>query len=208
MHCVFTLTTGRSGTAWLAEFLKNLPSCESHHERLGPKAWGLVTPDISTLMAYNYLGNTEPVRQFWERKAEFLDANVKTNTYVETSHVLAKAGLIENIDLFPDHTIILLERDPQKVVRSMVKHGNYTSIGNTWLWLLDPGYAMNQSRPKGYTQEDLCQWYVSEMNLRKENFLKNHEFNYVHFKTGESDPGRLLRKLGYYGRYTDPGPMN
>lgn len=208
MHYVFTLTTGRSGTAWMAEFLKNIPDSECHHERLGPRAWGRMTPDISTLMEYNTLGNTRSVRQFWKQKAEFLDANVKAGTYVETSHVLSKAGLIENIDLFPGHTIILLDRDPEKVARSMIRRGDYTCIGNIWIWLLDPGYAMNKSRPKGQTQEDLCHWYVSEMKLRRENFLENFKFNHVSFETGVSKPHQILTDMGYHGEFYAPPPIN
>jgi len=208
MRYIFTLTTGRSGTAWLAKLLSQFPDTQVHHERLKPDDWGLNTPDISTLMEYNTKGNTERVRQFWLQKVNFLETNVKSGTYVETSHTLGKAGLIENLDLFPEHNIVLLERNPIKVMHSMMRRGDYKCLGNMWIWLLDPGYALNHSRPKGKTQKDLCQWYVSEMNLRIQDLLTKNRVNTVLHKTGIHETGPLLKKLGYTGAFYDPGPVN
>ena len=66
---VFTLTPGRTGTAYLAQLLRaNLPHAEVHHEILGYDAFGVDSPDLSHLMQFNSRGNTPHVQAFWRRK--------------------------------------------------------------------------------------------------------------------------------------------
>ncbi|GAH10138.1 unnamed protein product, partial [marine sediment metagenome] len=66
---VFTITTGRSGTAYLAELLRlNTASCEAHHELLGFEAFGVDTPDVSHLTLFNSQGNIKKIQAFWAQK--------------------------------------------------------------------------------------------------------------------------------------------
>src|ERR1700745_4297658 len=90
---VFTMTTGRSGTRYLADLLaQNLPDAECRHEFSGWGHFGVDTPDLSHMTLFNSEGNVEKVQAFWRAKLRRIAATPKP-FYVETSHVLMKAGL-------------------------------------------------------------------------------------------------------------------
>ena len=213
MNFIFTITTGRSGTAYLSELLKNIPNSQSHHERLGPSAWGIMTPDVSQFMAYNMLGNNEYVRDFWKRKAKLIKEICTDNWYIETSHVLSKAGLIENIDVFDGEVyIICLHRDPEKVIKSMISRNDYTSLGTMWLWLLDPNYEKNITRPADASQETLCKWYVNEMKARETLLKTENNANYIDadLETIATSRGakELLNQFAKTDTFSLPCPQN
>ena len=68
---VFTITTGRSGSAYLADLLgSNLQDATVFHERTGWLNFGVVTPDLSDFTVFNSIGNVEKVQAFWRRKLE------------------------------------------------------------------------------------------------------------------------------------------
>src|SRR5271165_1188039 len=92
MKLIFTLTAGRTGTAYLAELLRtNVPQAETHHEILTYTSFGVDTPDISHFHAFNNYGNTPEVQAFWQHKFEKILGCGKS-CYAETSHMLMKAG--------------------------------------------------------------------------------------------------------------------
>lgn len=169
---VFTITPGHTGTTWLAEFLgAHLPRCAAYHERLGFDLFGEQTPDLSHLTRFNSEGNVAAVRAFWRRKAGHVMTE-SVSTYIETSHLLAKCGLLENLELFLQHgavTILCVARDPVAIVRSMRRRGDMLNKGDQWLWHLDPDYPRKLLdagffRPHGY--DGLRAWYVCEMAAR------------------------------------------
>ena len=106
MIFVFTLTAGRTGSLFLAQlFHDHFPGAACFHEHLSYESFGLDTPDLSTLLLFNSVGNVPRVREFWKNKVKRM-LNVNSSMYVETSHVLIKAGLVENItELCQDHDI-------------------------------------------------------------------------------------------------------
>ena len=70
---VFTITSGRSGTNFLAElFARNLPNAEVHHEQLGYRDWGVNSPEVSHLTQFNHEGNNAYVRAFWQQKTAIM----------------------------------------------------------------------------------------------------------------------------------------
>lgn len=169
---LFTITPGHSGTTWLADCLAaNLPDSAVFHEILGYDRFGLDTPDLSHMTLFNSQGNVGPVREFWQRKAERILAR-RESWYAETSHLLAKCGLLENIDLFTRHGrvfIVCLDRDLLSLVRSMRRRHDMVNKGNQWLWHLDPDYprkvvAAEFFRPYGVDGVRL--WYGCEMRAR------------------------------------------
>ncbi|MEZ4386326.1 MAG: hypothetical protein R3D98_01865 [Candidatus Krumholzibacteriia bacterium] len=172
-HLVFTLTAGRTGTAWLAALMsRNLPSVEAHHEILGYDRFGLDTPDVSHLTLFNSRGRCDEVRAFWQRKAARVGLS-QAAWYVETSHVLMKAGLVEHLDLFtaigPVY-LIALHRDPAAVVASLTQRGDLANVGNQWLWYLDPEYPQNILDPAPFKPHGLVAvrvWYVLEIMARQ-----------------------------------------
>jgi len=174
---VFTVTTGRSGTLYLKELLEvNLSEIESHHEILwGFDKFGKETPDVSHFHEFNSGGNTTKIMKFWMQKFSRI-AKTKSNYYVETSHLLAKAGLVENLGLlknFGQVYLVLLKRDVLKTLISMHKRNTYLNVGNMWLWHLDPSYSKNIVNVEPYKRfelQGLRLWYIHEMRARAEYY--------------------------------------
>jgi hypothetical protein len=171
-HHVFTLTAGRTGTRWLAEMLgASLPRCTAHHEILGYDRFGLDAPDLSHLTLFNSKGCCPEVRAFWERKFARVRA-CETPWYVETSHQLMKAGLVEHLDLLGDGEVhlILLTRDMVETVLSYTQRGDFNNVGNQWLWYLDPEYPQNILDAGPFTQHGVLgirMWYWLEIAARQ-----------------------------------------
>ena len=93
---IFTLSAGRTGTAWLSEFLAVDLNCEALHEPLGFQDFGNRMPDIKIMRSFNETGNNAIVKDFWKRKFSMLTSN----NHIETNNTLGKCGLIENISRF------------------------------------------------------------------------------------------------------------
>jgi len=169
---VYTITTGRSGTNFLADLLRaNLPGAEVHHERAGWLDLGLNCPDASHLTRFNTLGNRPEIRAFWRRKLA-RDAGVAAPIYAEATHLNAKAGLVENLDLVPDGVGVVLvaqRRDPFRTVWSIHNRMDFRNYGFTWLWALDPRYrnVIADAKPlQKYGMAGSALWYVIEMQVR------------------------------------------
>lgn len=175
---VFTITTGRSGTEYLTElFRRNTPSAAIFHERVDFDSFGVHTPDLSHFMLFNSVGNVTKVREFWHQKLQ-ADAETPQDWYIETSHMLAKAGLMENLDFLDGdgHTIhvVVLKRDWFSIFWSLLDRGEFRFMGgHTWLHWLDPRY-FNQivdSAPFMERGEWGCaMWYVTEVFVRAEYY--------------------------------------
>ncbi len=209
-HFVFTMTTGRSGTAYLADLLgANLPDGEFHHEFLGWDQFGLNTPDLSHMTLFNSQGNIERVQAFWRQKLARLSAKPQ-RFYVETSHVLMKAGLIENLAELTRAGrvhLINLQRDPIATIRSFRARFDFMNKGNMWLWYLDPDYPRNLSNSKELTKlgiNGICLWYITEVLLRAafyEKLLAGNPNVLVHHSSVDelgqpAGAARLLSALG------------
>ena len=169
---IFTMTTGRSGTAFLTELLAaNLPDAECHHEFLGWGDFGLRTPDVSHLTLFNSEGNVEKVQTFWRHKTAVI-LNSRARCYVETSHVLMNAGLVENIGPLTNagHVhLVDLQRDTAATIRSFRARYDFFNKGDQWFWYLDQAYPRNLcgfDKFSKYGHSGLCLWYITEIRLR------------------------------------------
>lgn len=169
---VFTVTTGRSGTVYLTELLKlNLRDAEVHHERTGFQSYGVETPDASHFMLFNSVGNVAQVRAFWAQKFDRIAAGPR-RWYVEASHFLAKAGLLENIHFLAGKGrvhVILLKRDPGKIAWSFYNRHDFANLGFTWLFALDPRYPnriVDSAEFRKGGELGCALWYVYEMQAR------------------------------------------
>jgi hypothetical protein len=222
---LFTLTTGRSGTKYLAELLgRNLPHAECHHEICGWDRFGVDTPDVSHMTLFNSQGNVEKVRSFWRSKLGRVAATPQA-WYVETSHLLMKAGLVENLaPLIEDGTVhlIALERDPYATIVSFRNRFDFWGKADRWLWYLDPEYPRNlvPSRElfaKGIN--GLCLWYILEIRARtahyerlleREPHIRIHRFGLEELRV-PGGAARLLQALDYPtdpARIQMPSPQN
>lgn len=113
VRSVFTLSSGRSGTHYLASVIQaNAANCTCIHESFyfNPSMFG---PPIH---AYA-VGNEAAIRLLVDRKQKFI-ARLKCQTYVETSHAFLKSYWHLAPEYFPNLRLIHVVRDPLKVARS------------------------------------------------------------------------------------------
>jgi len=207
---IFTLTTGRSGTRYLATLLRqNLPDAECHHEIHGWDRFGVDTPDVSHMTLFNSQGNVEKVRAFWRSKLQRIAATPR-RFYVETSHLLMKAGLVENLaPLTAEGTVhlIALERDPYATIVSFRNRFDFLGKASCWLWYLDPEYPRNLVPSQAlvaHSLNGLCLWYILEVRARIARYEKllsgepRVVFHRVSLEELRSAQGvaRLLQALG------------
>lgn len=189
---VFTITTGRSGTCFLSHlFMRNVRQADVFHERINFDSFGLHTPEISHLMLFNTVGNVSRVREFWEQKFA-RDQLLPQLCYMETSQMLAKAGLLENLDILESggHTVhvLILRRNTFDIFWSLVDRGDFRHLGgHTWLHWLDPRYHNRILSPEPFMKENAgwgsAAWYVSEVFVRAEYYrllLADRPQVYVH----------------------------
>ena len=205
---VFTMTTGRSGTTYLAELARlNVQNANCYHEILGWDRFGIDTPEVSHLTLFNSRGNIEPVRQFWKCKLSRI-MREEGAYYCETSHLLMKAGLIENIKPLTEvgevH-LIEITRDPEEIAMSLILRGDFSNIGNMWMWYLDPTYPRNLLKLSDVSKiENLCVWYVFEMRARAAYYRKiASDIEHIHFH--EIDMKDLVSEEGAEKLLSDTG---
>lgn len=169
---VYTITTGRSGTSFLSRLLNlNIAGAEVHHEFTGFPHFGRRAPDASQLTTFNHVGNVPEVRSFWRRKFTE-DVKSRARIYAEMSHTLAKAGLMENVDLLPPTArieVIRLKRDSFETYWSHLNRLDFIQPGSTWLFGLDVRYPNVIIDSSPYVEHGVfgqALWYVHEMEAR------------------------------------------
>ena len=222
---IFTVTTGRSGTQFLSKLLaENLGDAQVHHEQRAYGDWGVNCPDVSHLTTFNLAGNTGYIRSFWQQKLERIAAT-PAPYFAETSHTLAKAGLIENLGLLesagPVH-LIYLKRDIADTAISLTQRADFCTKGHMWLWYLAPNYANLMMDPRPlieFGQIGLAVWYVIEMRARAEYYrllatdresIRFHEFD-MERMTQRDGAATLLTAIGVDiapGQVQLPGKTN
>lgn len=222
---VFSVTAGRTGTAFLAELLgANLAGVEAHHERMSWEAFGLHQPGPAISMRFNGLGWTDEVASFWRGKARGVLASPAA-VYAETSHLLFKSGLIESLPTWaadrPVH-LVHLTRARRPTVESFRKRFDFLTRGNRWMWYLDPEYPRNLvGFAEGLRQhgvDGMIVWYLLEVAVRAAvyrrvtadwPFVRWHEVALETLRTPQGAE-RFLDGLGLprSGPLTIPPPAN
>lgn len=170
---VFTITTGRSGTAWFAELLqRNLDDAAVFHERTGFTNFGLVTPDLSDFTLFNSVGNVSKVQAFWKRKLE-RDRAGPCRIHAEASHLLAKAGLLENLGVLTGAgatvEIVVLRRDVLQTLWSFYNRFDFVNKGLAWAFYLDldyPNVIVDPAPFRSHGAVGRALWYIVEMRVR------------------------------------------
>lgn len=184
---LFTITQGRTGTMYLADLIRANTDIDAVHEHLFYGCYEKDTPGPEIMHEYNTHGNSAKVKAFWKKKLDGLPSD-----YVETSHLSAKAGLVENAP--KGSKFVILERDMGAVVKSMKDRGDYMNVGNVWMWYLAPDYAMNRTEYK--KQTDVFEWYYKEVQARAEHFEKEFpEHEYLRITVDELNEEKGVKKL-------------
>ncbi len=206
MH-YFTITAGRTGSAWLASFLSQNLNIEEIHEPLGINDFGEKMPDIRTMRNFNNFGNNDFVKEFWRRKF----SSIPAGDYAETNHTLSKCGLIENTmlsDRANDTTLIVLRRDIVKQCVSYLVRNDFVNITIPWQWYLHPSYTKKIINPSSFAKfEGLSAplWYCYEMAARQEYYLQRFSSDIKMVETSledvTTDDGakKFWNELGFSG---------
>ena len=163
---IFTITTGRSGTGYLAKMLGLLGvNIASHHE---PE------PKFSHVMRFVQT-NPKIAYDFWvNKKLPFIAAQEKP-VYIETSHLFCK-GFVEpllNLGIIPD--IIILSRSCREVAKSLYELNaipGRTQEGLKFLLSPDDPGVVPLPGWENYTNYQLCYWYCLEIKRRMEIYKK------------------------------------
>ena len=213
---IFTLTAGRTGSAWLADFLAQNYQATSIHEPLEIEDFGVRMPDIKVMRSFNNFGNNTTVQEFWERKLSV----IQQNSYIETNHTLGKCGLIENLYKTPiaaDTKIIILKRNIVKQCSSYLVRNDFVHITTAWQWYLHPSYQKKLVDPEPFLKFDgvgLALWYCYEMAARQAFYklaygssIKMIEVSLEDIVTPKG-ANRLWQALGQFGTCTMPPRKN
>jgi hypothetical protein len=185
---VFTVATGRCGTAFLAEILRLVPGAVSLHE---PK------PEYAELLR-QVQAHPELAAEFLTARKLPLLADINTAIYIETSHLFCKGFLEPLLELGIVPALIWMRRPHRAVASSMFRGG--TIPGRTQKGLQfylspdDPGVL-----PCPDWQElndyQLCYWYCLEMEQRAKKYRSLYRQNGRPW--GETSITEITRVRGY-----------
>jgi len=223
---LFTLTAGRTGTAWLSNFLSSNLGVECNHEQLGVDQYFYHSPDISTLRWFNTHGYNDIVKSFWKRKFEIVNTS---GMWLETSHLLGKAGLIEHLSCLEkkeDVKVVVLRRAIDSQCMSYIMRRDFVSSegllnsANIWQFFLDFGYRKNlvdyRAIFKVARGHDLALpiWYALEIETRQIfyqlKFSGDIKFIEVSLEdiTSLKGASEFLKDLGYHKQPVIPEKTN
>jgi hypothetical protein len=157
---VFTITAGRTGTAYLQRLFDAFPGTTSLHEPEPSYVPVLRRVQHDATLAREYL---------LEWKLPFIAA-VPTPRYVETTHLFCKGFLEPALDLGLRPRFVILRRHPRAVAASYLRRGGVPGRSKTGLkYLLRPGDPGTLALPGWTARSDyqLCFWYALEMERRQ-----------------------------------------
>jgi len=215
---IFTITAGRTGTAWLTELVGRNLKIDAVHEHLGVDDIGTQMPDIRVMRNFNTYGMNQVVESFWSQKISRLPAD---RDYFEANHTLAKAGLVEALAARPERrevVFVLLRRNWVSQILSFRGRNDFTSMTVAWQWYLLPTYPRRIVNPAAL--ETVARgfgaivWYVAEMEARQEYYrlLFGDQFRFIDAVLDEitTQPGakRFLTEIGFQGTPTLPEKIN
>ncbi len=214
---VFTMTAGRTGTAWMADLFDVNFNCTSVHEYLNFGDIGLRSQDIGIMQAFNEWGNNERVKTFWRRKFQLLP---QCNMYVEANHALAKCGLIENLEMLPDTsdvTFVAIRRNWFSQAMSYLNRHDFHNMTVPWQWYLDMRYQNRIIPAKHFKPAGLLGhvvWYIAEVEARQAYYrqLYGEKYRFIDAKletvTSKKGAENFLRHFGHKGQVYLPAKTN
>jgi len=160
---VFTVTTGRSGTAYLATLFRYVRGVDSFHEP-GPEF-------CEVLRSVQH--EPEIALQFMVEKKLPTIAKASAKVYVETSHLFCKGFLEPTLQLGIVPDLIIHTRPHRQVAMSLLKMG--TIPGRTpkalkfYLSPDDPD-VLPLKKWESLQDYQLCFWYCLEMERRARKY--------------------------------------
>ena len=156
---IFTITTGRSGTAYLSTILGLARNVCSVHEP---------APEFANLMR-DVQGNPDLARRFLVDKKLPAILQSPADIYIETSHLACKGFLLPLIELGVVPDIIIHTRPAREVSLSLLKMGTIPGRSSKSLRFYltpdDPG-VLGVPDWQNLHDYQLCYWYCLEIERR------------------------------------------
>lgn len=156
---IFTVATGRCGTAYLSEIFKYVPRVESHHEPSPEYVEVLREIQKEPLLA----------RQFLLEKKLPTICRSRSRVYVETSHLFCKGFLEPILELGITPDLVWLFRPHREVATSLYTMGTIPGRNAKALrFYLSPNDPGVLPLPEWQSLHDyqLCYWYCLEIHRR------------------------------------------
>ncbi|MFA7173874.1 MAG: hypothetical protein WC340_10760 [Kiritimatiellia bacterium] len=139
---IFSINTGRSGSAYLKTLFDNVTDCQSLHEPM-PVGNGAVMRKYSK-------GNSEPMRLIARQKAEIAQNVARTGEiYFESNHCFIKGFGWFLPELLGEENIgvIILKRDKTEIAWSYLRIGCSPLIRKGRKWLYTPWQKNSKVAP-------------------------------------------------------------
>lgn len=167
---VFSVATGRCGTAFFAEILRLIPGVWSLHE---PE------PEYADVLR-DVQNDPDKARDFLLNRKLPVIASLDSNIYIETSHLFCKGflGPLLELDIVP--ALLWIRRDHRAVASSMFRGG--TIPGRTekglrfYLSPGDPG-VLAITDWQNLHDYQLCFWYCLEIERRALEYRRLYQAN-------------------------------
>lgn len=162
---IFTVTTGRSGTAYLSTLFGYVRNTHTFHEP---------APEFVNVLR-QVQDDSGTARDFLVNEKLPVVASDCASVYVETSHLVCK-GFLEpllSIGIVPD--LIIHRRAPRDVAKSMFKMGTIPGRSDKGLkFYLSPADpdVMKLNDWQNLTDYQLCYWYCIEIERRARRYKK------------------------------------
>lgn len=189
---ILTATAGRTGTLLLSKLMSLVPGVYAEHEpppRID-NVWWRAKNDPKLYKTWLVRHKLPSVLQSLQQHT--------ASVYIETSHMLCKGFLEPLLDLGIKPDLIVLSRDHRATAMSLYSLASIpmrTKSGRRWL--LSPRDETNiSSLPPLYSQwsdYQLAYWYVLEMSLRSERYLKS----WLWSRITNIDLKHLVEKSGF-----------
>lgn len=160
---IFTVATGRCGTAYLAELFKFLPRIESQHEP---------APEFADVMRSVQRSPAEAAQFLLTRKLPGI-AESPMPVYAETSHLVCKGFLEPMLDLGLRPDFVALSRPPREVASSLYALGTIPGRSDKGLrfYLSPDDPDVLPIRGSGELNDyQVCYWYCLEIARRADAY--------------------------------------
>lgn len=157
IRLIFTVGTGRNGSAHLAKLLSYVPGMASFHEP-APYFWQPM---------HDALSDRQVGIDFWLDKKLPIIAECANQVYFESSHLACK-GLLEPLaELGVEFDLIHLRRDPRKVALSLLRLETVpgrTELGRQYLWSPEEVRGHEQLADAQWDDYQRTYWYAASMD--------------------------------------------
>jgi hypothetical protein len=137
---IFSINPGRSGSQYLSKLLSCFDYISSHHE---PNPVGNGKP----MLDFNN-GDESKMKNLVQEKREWIELNLKNEKYIyaETNHTFIKGFGWLLVNEIPLHEIgiIILNRDENQIIKSLMRIDTTPLNESGRVWLLSPNAKKNE----------------------------------------------------------------